>query len=249
MRDEELDKIIKNKVREIKTTNYTIDDIRMLMRKGKRRRYIKNCVKFASVFVIIALSCTTIFFAFINNYNLDGNVVKNIVCNKINNNSKIVDKKYIDSFGTALTYRPEYDRRYVVRIEEIEKEELNGLHAKVYVKASVIDVIEGEYTDTINFIIDEAKVNILKYEEETEDYDTYSSYSDSKKENTYIIVTNDYNLNNKSYPEINKTYIVSLYKDSNGNLIVDNSAKYIFCEVNLDKNLVYLNDKWEQIEL
>ena len=172
-----------------------------------------------------------------------------IISNKNEYSSKIVDTKYIDSFGTALTYRPNYDRRYIVKVEEIDKEELNGFYACVYVKASIIRVIEGEVEENINFTIDEAKVNILKYEEETKDFQTYSGYSDEEKEKNYIIVTNDFKLNNKSYPEINKTYIVSLYKNNEGELIVDNLAKYSFCEVDLDKNLVYIYNNWEQSKL
>ncbi len=247
IKDEELDKIIKDKVKQVKTLDYTTDEIQSFMKKGKRRRYIKNIIKFTSVFVVIIFSCTILFFN--NKINSDGEMRKNIISNKNEYSSKIVDTKYIDSFGTALTYRPNYDRRYIVKVEEIDKEELNGFYACVYVKASIIRVIEGEVEENINFTIDEAKVNILKYEEETKDLQTYSGYSDEEKEKNYIIVTNDFKLNNKSYPEINKTYIVSLYKNDEGELIVDNLAKYSFCEVDLDKNLVYIYNNWEQIEL
>lgn len=247
IKDEELDKIIKDKVKQVKTLDYTIDEIQSFMKKGKRRRYIKNIIKFTSVFVVIIFSCTILFFN--NKINSDGEMRKNIISNKNEYSSKIVDTKYIDSFGTALTYRPNYDRRYIVKVEEIDKEELNGFYACVYVKASIIRVIEGEVEENINFTIDEAKVNILKYEEETKDLQTYSGYSDEEKEKNYIIVTNDFKLNNKSYPEINKTYIVSLYKNNEGKLIVDNLAKYSFCEVDLDKNLVYIYNNWEQIKL
>ena len=247
IKDEELDKIIKDKVKQVKTLDYTTDEIQSFMKKGKRRRYIKNIIKFTSVFVVIIFSCTVLFFN--NKINSDGEMRKNIISNKNEYSSKIVDTKYIDSFGTALTYRPNYDRRYIVKVEEIDKEELNGFYACVYVKASIIRVIEGEVEENINFTIDEAKVNILKYEEETKDLQTYSGYSDEEKEKNYIIVTNDFKLNNKSYPEINKTYIVSLYKNNEGELIVDNLAKYSFCEVDLDKNLVYIYNNWEQIKL
>lgn len=247
IKDEELDKIIKDKVKQVKTLDYTIDEIQSFMKKGKRRRYIKNVLKHTSVFVVVIFSCTILFFN--NKIKSDGEIRKNVISNKNNYSSKIVDTKYIDGFGTALTYRPNYDRRYIVKVEEIYKEELNGFHANVYVKASIIRVIEGEGKDNINFTIDEAKVNILKYEEETKDLQTYSGYSDEEKEKNYIIVTNDFKLNNKSYPEINKTYIVSLYENDEGELIVDNSAKYGFCEVDLDKNLVYIYNNWEQIEL
>ena len=247
IKDEELDKIIKDKVKQVKTLDYTTDEIQSFMKKGKRRRYIKNIIKFTSVFVVIIFSCTILFFN--NKINSDGEMRKNIISNKNEYSSKIVDTKYIDSFGTALTYRPNYDRRYIVKVEEIDKEELNGFYACVYVKASIIRVIEGEVEENINFTIDEAKVNILKYEEETKDFQTYSGYSDEEKEKNYIIVTNDFKLNNKSYPEINKTYIVSLYKNNEGELIVDNLAKYSFCEVDLDKNLVYIYNNWEQIKL
>lgn len=247
IKDEELDKIIKDKVKQVKTLDYTTDEIQSFMKKGKRRRYIKNIIKFTSVFVVIIFSCTILFFN--NKINSDGEMRKNIISNKNEYSSKIVDTKYIDSFGTALTYRPNYDRRYIVKVEEIDKEELNGFYACVYVKASIIRVIEGEVEENINFTIDEAKVNILKYEEETKDLQTYSGYSDEEKEKNYIIVTNDFKLNNKSYPEINKTYIVSLYKNDEGELIVDNLAKFSFCEVDLDKNLVYIYNNWEQIEL
>lgn len=247
IKDEELDKIIKDKVKQVKTLDYTTDEIQSFMKKGKRRRYIKNIIKFTSVFVVIIFSCTILFFN--NKINSDGEMRKNIISNKNEYSSKIVDTKYIDSFGTALTYRPNYDRRYIVKVEEIDKEELNGFYACVYVKASIIRVIEGEVEENINFTIDEAKVNILKYEEETKDLQTYSGYSDEEKEKNYIIVTNDFKLNNKSYPEINKTYIVSLYKNNEGELIVDNLAKYSFCEVDLDKNLVYIYNNWEQIKL
>lgn len=247
IKDEELDKIIKDKVKQVKTLDYTTDEIQSFMKKGKRRRYIKNIIKFTSVFVVIIFSCTILFFN--NKINSDGEMRKNIISNKNEYSSKIVDTKYIDSFGTALTYRPNYDRRYIVKVEEIDKEELNGFYACVYVKASIIRVIEGEVEENINFTIDEAKVNILKYEEETKDLQTYSGYSDEEKEKNYIIVTNDFKLNNKSYPEINKTYIVSLYKNDEGELIVDNLAKYSFCEVDLDKNLVYIYNNWEQIKL
>lgn len=247
IKDEELDKIIKDKVKQVKTLDYTTDEIQSFMKKGKRRRYIKNIIKFTSVFVVIIFSCTILFFN--NKINSDGEMRKNIISNKNEYSSKIVDTKYIDSFGTALTYRPNYDRRYIVKVEEIDKEELNGFYACVYVKASIIRVIEGEVEENINFTIDEAKVNILKYEEETKDLQTYSGYSDEEKEKNYIIVTNDFKLNNKSYPEINKTYIVSLYKNNEGKLIVDNLAKYSFCEVDLDKNLVYIYNNWEQIKL
>ena len=247
IKDEELDKIIKDKVKQVKTLDYTTDEIQSFMKKGKRRRYIKNIIKFTSVFVVIIFSCTVLFFN--NKINSDGEMRKNIISNKNEYSSKIVDTKYIDSFGTALTYRPNYDRRYIVKVEEIDKEELNGFYACVYVKASIIRVIEGEVEENINFTIDEAKVNILKYEEETKDLQTYSGYSDEEKEKNYIIVTNDFKLNNKSYPEINKTYIVSLYKNNEGKLIVDNLAKYSFCEVDLDKNLVYIYNNWEQIKL
>ena len=247
IKDEELDKIIKDKVKQVKTLDYTTDEIQSFMKKGKRRRYIKNIIKFTSVFVVIIFSCTVLFFN--NKINSDGEMRKNIISNKNEYSSKIVDTKYIDSFGTALTYRPNYDRRYIVKVEEIDKEELNGFYACVYVKASIIRVIEGEVEENINFTIDEAKVNILKYEEETKDLQTYSGYSDEEKEKNYIIVTNDFKLNNKSYPEINKTYIVSLYKNNEGKLIVDNLAKYSFCEIDLDKNLVYIYNNWEQIKL
>ena len=247
IKDEELDKIIKDKVKQVKTLDYTTDEIQSFMKKGKRRRYIKNIIKFTSVFVVIIFSCTILFFN--NKINSDGEMRKNIISNKNEYSSKIVDTKYIDSFGTALTYRPNYDRRYIVKVEEIDKEELNGFYACVYVKASIIRVIEGEVEENINFTIDEAKVNILKYEEETKDFQTYSGYSDEEKEKNYIIVTNDFKLNNKSYPEINKTYIVSLYKNNEGELIVDNLAKYSFCEIDLDKNLVYIYNNWEQIKL
>lgn len=247
IKDEELDKIIKDKVKQVKTLDYTTDEIQSFMKKGKRRRYIKNIIKFTSVFVVIIFSCTILFFN--NKINSDGEMRKNIISNKNEYSSKIVDTKYIDSFGTALTYRPNYDRRYIVKVEEIDKEELNGFYACVYVKASIIRVIDGEVEENINFTIDEAKVNILKYEEETKDLQTYSGYSDEEKEKNYIIVTNDFKLNNKSYPEINKTYIVSLYKNNEGKLIVDNLAKYSFCEVDLDKNLVYIYNNWEQIKL
>ena len=247
IKDEELDKIIKDKVKQVKTLDYTTDEIQSFMKKGKRRRYIKNIIKFTSVFVVIIFSCTVLFFN--NKINSDGEMRKNIISNKNEYSSKIVDTKYIDSFETALTYRPNYDRRYIVKVEEIDKEELNGFYACVYVKASIIRVIEGEVKENINFTIDEAKVNILKYEEETKDLQTYSGYSDEEKEKNYIIVTNDFKLNNKSYPEINKTYIVSLYKNNEGELIVDNLAKYSFCEVDLDKNLVYIYNNWEQIKL
>ena len=247
IKDEELDKIIKDKVKQVKTLDYTTDEIQSFMKKGKRRRYIKNIIKFTSVFVVIIFSCTILFFN--NKINSDGEMRKNIISNKNEYSSKIVDTKYIDSFGTALTYRPNYDRRYIVKVEEIDKEELNGFYACVYVKASIIRVIEGEVKENINFTIDEAKVNILKYEEETKDLQTYSGYSDEEKEKNYIIVTNDFKLNNKSYPEINKTCIVSLYKNNEGELIVDNLAKYSFCEVDLDKNLVYIYNNWEQIKL
>ena len=247
IKDEELDKIIKDKVKQVTTLDYTTDEIQSFMKKGKRRRYIKNIIKFTSVFVVIIFSCTILFFN--NKINSDGEMRKNIISNKNEYSSKIVDTKYIDSFGTALTYRPNYDRRYIVKVEEIDKEELNGFYACVYVKASIIRVIEGEVEENINFTIDEAKVNILKYEEETKDLQTYSGYSDEEKEKNYIIVTNDFKLNNKSYPEINKTYIVSLYKNNEGELIVDNLAKYSFCEVNLDKILVYIYNNWEQIKL
>lgn len=247
IKDEELDKIIKDKVKQVKTLDYTTDEIQSFMKKGKRRRYIKNIIKFTSVFVVIIFSCTILFFN--NKINSDGEMRKNIISNKNEYSSKIVDTKYIDSFGTALTYRPNYDRRYIVKVEEIDKEELNGFYACVYVKASIIRVIDGEVEENINFTIDEAKVNILKYEEETKDLQTYSGYSDEEKEKNYIIVTNDFKLNNKSYPEINKTYIVSLYKNNEGELIVDNLAKYSFCEVDLDKNLVYIYNNWEQIKL
>lgn len=247
IKDEELDKIIKDKVKQVKTLDYTTDEIQSFMKKGKRRRYIKNIIKFTSVFVVIIFSCTILFFN--NKINSDGEMRKNIISNKNEYSSKIVDTKYIDSFGTALTYRPNYDRRYIVKVEEIDKQELNGFYACVYVKASIIRVIEGEVEENINFTIDEAKVNILKYEEETKDLQTYSGYSDEEKEKNYIIVTNDFKLNNKSYPEINKTYIVSLYKNNEGKLIVDNLAKYSFCEVDLDKNLVYIYNNWEQIKL
>lgn len=247
IKDEELDKIIKDKVKQVKTLDYTTDEIQSFMKKGKRRRYIKNIIKFTSVFVVIIFSCTILFFN--NKINSDGEMRKNIISNKNEYSSKIVDTKYIDSFGTALTYRPNYDRRYIVKVEEIDKEELNGFYACVYVKASIIRVIEGEVEENINFTIDEAKVNILKYEEETKDLQTYSGYSDEEKEKNYIIVTNDFKLNNKSYPEINKTYIVSLYKNNEGELIVDNLAKYSFCEIDLDKNLVYIYNNWEQIKL
>ena len=247
IKDEELDKIIKDKVKQVKTLDYTTDEIQSFMKKGKRRRYIKNIIKFTSVFVVIIFSCTVLFFN--NEINSDGEMRKNIISNKNEYSSKMVDTKYIDSFGTALTYRPNYDRRYIVKVEEIDKEELNGFYACVYVKASIIRVIEGEVKENINFTIDEAKVNILKYEEETKDLQTYSGYSDEEKEKNYIIVTNDFKLNNKSYPEINKTYIVSLYKNNEGELIVDNLAKYSFCEIDLDKNLVYIYNNWEQIKL
>lgn len=247
IKDEELDKIIKDKVKQVKTLDYTTDEIQSFMKKGKRRRYIKNIIKFTSVFVVIIFSCTVLFFN--NKINSDGEMRKNIISNKNEYSSKIVDTKYIDSFGTALTYRPNYDRRYIVKVEEIDKEELNGFYACVYVKASIIRVIDGEVEENINFTIDEAKVNILKYEEETKDLQTYSGYSDEEKEKNYIIVTNDFKLNNKSYPEINKTYIVSLYKNNEGELIVDNLAKYSFCEIDLDKNLVYIYNNWEQIKL
>ena len=247
IKDEELDKIIKDKVKQVKTLDYTTDEIQSFMKKGKRRRYIKNIIKFTSVFVVIIFSCTILFFN--NKINSDGEMRKNIISNKNEYSSKIVDTKYIDSFETALTYRPNYDRRYIVKVEEIDKEELNGFYACVYVKASIIRVIDGEVEENINFTIDEAKVNILKYEEETKDLQTYSGYSDEEKEKNYIIVTNDFKLNNKSYPEINKTYIVSLYKNNEGKLIVDNLAKYSFCEVDLDKNLVYIYNNWEQIKL
>lgn len=247
IKDEELDKIIKDKVKQVKTLDYTTDEIQSFMKKGKRRRYIKNIIKFTSVFVVIIFSCTILFFN--NKINSDGEMRKNIISNKNEYSSKIVDTKYIDSFGTALTYRPNYDRRYIVKVEEIDKEELNGFYACVYVKASIIRVIDGEVEENINFTIDEAKVNILKYEEETKDLQTYSGYSDEEKEKNYIIVTNDFKLNNKSYPEINKTYIVSLYKNNEGELIVDNLAKYSFCEIDLDKNLVYIYNNWEQIKL
>lgn len=247
IKDEELDKIIKDKVKQVKTLDYTTDEIQSFMKKGKRRRYIKNIIKFTSVFVVIIFSCTILFFN--NKINSDGEMRKNIISNKNEYSSKIVDTKYIDSFETALTYRPNYDRRYIVKVEEIDKEELNGFYACVYVKASIIRVIEGEVKENINFTIDEAKVNILKYEEETKDLQTYSGYSDEEKEKNYIIVTNDFKLNNKSYPEINKTYIVSLYKNNEGELILDNLAKYSFCEVDLDKNLVYIYNNWEQIKL
>lgn len=247
IKDEELDKIIKDKVKQVKTLDYTTDEIQSFMKKGKRRRYIKNIIKFTSVFVVIIFSCTILFFN--NKINSDGEMRKNIISNKNEYSSKIVDTKYIDSFGTALTYRPNYDRRYIVKVEEIDKQELNGFYACVYVKASIIRVIDGEVEENINFTIDEAKVNILKYEEETKDLQTYSGYSDEEKEKNYIIVTNDFKLNNKSYPEINKTYIVSLYKNNEGKLIVDNLAKYSFCEVDLDKNLVYIYNNWEQIKL
>lgn len=247
IKDEELDKIIKDKVKQVKTLDYTTDEIQSFMKKGKRRRYIKNIIKFTSVFVVIIFSCTILFFN--NKINSDGEMRKNIISNKNEYSSKIVDTKYIDSFGTALTYRPNYDRRYIVKVEEIDKQELNGFYACVYVKASIIRVIEGEVEENINFTIDEAKVNILKYEEETKDLQTYSGYSDEEKEKNYIIVTNDFKLNNKSYPEINKTYIVSLYKNNEGELIVDNLAKYSFCEIDLDKNLVYIYNNWEQIKL
>lgn len=247
IKDEELDKIIKDKVKQVKTLDYTTDEIQSFMKKGKRRRYIKNIIKFTSVFVVIIFSCTILFFN--NKINSDGEMRKNIISNKNEYSSKIVDTKYIDSFETALTYRPNYDRRYIVKVEEIDKEELNGFYACVYVKASIIRVIDGEVEENINFTIDEAKVNILKYEEETKDLQTYSGYSDEEKEKNYIIVTNDFKLNNKSYPEINKTYIVSLYKNNEGELIVDNLAKYSFCEVDLDKNLVYIYNNWEQIKL
>lgn len=247
IKDEELDKIIKDKVKQVKTLDYTTDEIQSFMKKGKRRRYIKNIIKFTSVFVVIIFSCTILFFN--NKINSDGEMRKNIISNKNEYSSKIVDTKYIDSFGTALTYRPNYDRRYIVKVEEIDKQELNGFYACVYVKASIIRVIDGEVEENINFTIDEAKVNILKYEEETKDLQTYSGYSDEEKEKNYIIVTNDFKLNNKSYPEINKTYIVSLYKNNEGELIVDNLAKYSFCEIDLDKNLVYIYNNWEQIKL
>ena len=247
IKDEELDKIIKDKVKQVKTLDYTTDEIQSFMKKGKRRRYIKNIIKFTSVFVVIIFSCTILFFN--NKINSDGEMRKNIISNKNEYSSKIVDTKYIDSFGTALTYRPNYDRRYIVKVEEIDKEELNGFYACVYVKASIIRVIEGEVEENINFTIDEAKVNILKSEQETKDLQTYSGYSDEEKEKNYIIVTNDFKLNNKSYPEINKTYIVSLYKNNEGELIVDNLAKYSFCEIDLDKNLVYIYNNWEQIKL
>lgn len=247
IKDEELDKIIKDKVKQVKTLDYTTDEIQSFMKKGKRRRYIKNIIKFTSVFVVIIFSCTVLFFN--NKINSDGEMRKNIISNKNEYSSKMVDTKYIDSFGTALTYRPNYDRRYIVKVEEIDKEELNGFYACVYVKASIIRVIDGEVEENINFTIDEAKVNILKYEEETKDLQTYSGYSDEEKEKNYIIVTNDFKLNNKSYPEINKTYIVSLYKNNEGELIVDNLAKYSFCEIDLDKNLVYIYNNWEQIKL
>ena len=247
IKDEELDKIIKDKVKQVKTLDYTTDEIQSFMKKGKRRRYIKNIIKFTSVFVVIIFSCTILFFN--NKINSDGEMRKNIISNKNEYSSKIVDTKYIDSFETALTYRPNYDRRYIVKVEEIDKEELNGFYACVYVKASIIRVIDGEVEENINFTIDEAKVNILKYEEETKDLQTYSGYSDEEKEKNYIIVTNDFKLNNKSYPEINKTYIVSLYKNNEGELIVDNLAKYSFCEIDLDKNLVYIYNNWEQIKL
>ena len=46
LNDEELDKIIKDKVKQVKTLDYTTDEIQSFMKKGKRRRYIKNIIKF-----------------------------------------------------------------------------------------------------------------------------------------------------------------------------------------------------------
>ena len=99
IKDEELDKIIKDKVKQVKTLDYTTDEIQSFMKKGKRRRYIKNIIKFTSVFVVIIFSCTILFFN--NKINSDGEMRKNIISNKNEYSSKIVDTKYIDSFGTA----------------------------------------------------------------------------------------------------------------------------------------------------
>ena len=149
---------------------------------------------------------------------------------------------------TYLKYYINYEGIYIVRVDEIAEESFKYCNPYVIVKATVLNTLSGNEIDNIEFKINEVIVSIEDYEKETGDYDKYSNYSSYNKDSSYVIVTNDSNLVNASYPEVGKKYITSIYCDK-GKYYVDNSAKYSFYEVDEEENNVNINNEWKSIEL
>ena len=246
MEKDEFDKILYEKAKDIKTSDYSKEQIKLIMKKGKQKRIVKLCVKYAAIFLVIILSCTALYLS--TNKLFNNNTYKHVITGNEDNSTKnVVDRVFLDN-TTYLKYYINYEGIYIVRVDEIAEESFKYCNPYVIVKATVLNTLSGNEIDNIEFKINEVIVSIEDYEKETGDYDKYSNYSSYNKDSSYVIVTNDSNLVNASYPEVGKKYITSIYCDK-GKYYVDNSAKYSFYEVDEEENNVNINNEWKSIEL
>ncbi len=248
MEKDEFDKILYEKAKDIKTSDYSKEQIKLIMKKGKQKRIVKLCVKYAAIFLVIILSCTALYLS--TNKVFNNNTYKHVITgneNEDNSTKNVVDRVFLDN-TTYLKYYINYEGIYIVRVDEIVEESFKYCNPYVIVKATVLNTLSGNEIDNIELKINEVIVSIEDYEKETGDYDKYSNYSSEDKDSSYVIVTNDSNLVNASYPEVGKKYIASIYCNK-GKYLVDNSAKYNFYEVNEEENQVYIDSKWKSIEL
>ena len=55
MEKDEFDKILYEKAKDIKTSDYSKEQIKLIMKKGKQKRIVKLCVKYAAIFLVIIL--------------------------------------------------------------------------------------------------------------------------------------------------------------------------------------------------
>lgn len=248
MEKDEFDKILYEKAKDIKTSDYSKEQIKLIMKKGKQKRIVKLCVKYAAIFLVIILSCTALYLSTNKVFNNNNNTYKHVITGNEDNSTKnVVDRVFLDN-TTYLKYYINYEGIYIVRVDEIVEESLKYCNPYVIVKATVLNTLSGNEIDNIELKINEVIVSIEDYEKETGDYDKYSNYSSEDKDSSYVIVTNDSNLVNVSYPEVGKKYITSIYCNK-GKYLVDNSAKYNFYEVNEEENQVYIDSEWKSIEL
>lgn len=242
----ELDKIINGKSQDINVPDYSIEDIRKFMKIGKKERTKEKTLKISviTIFLVVILGAFTVI------YNLNTNNIKGIDI-EANTGKKQEERICVDTIvngNVCMSDDSKVDNIYIITVDEIVSESLINDNPLVKIKATVNKTLKGNTADTITFSMNQTMISINDYEKITgEKIGKYSQYSKEEKESLFLRVIVEEGLENTPYPEVNKKYIVSLIKDSNGKNIVVVYSKYRFYEVNEKEDKVNIKNEWNEI--
>lgn len=243
MKDNELDDLLREKANNIDDSKFNfkmdVNEIKKQAEAKKKNNILR--ISFASV-LAACLILGLLFFVSRTTKNIEDNV---ILQGNEENETKDIQVSYHGKYTTSV-YNGEYsytdgipENVFIVRVNSINNLGIVEGVPKISVIADVIESYKGEKKDDFVFTADECMVN-------TSDID---KYKDKIVDNIdismeYIRLVVYETMLKTPYPEIGKTYIVSLDKDFK----VINRCVYPFYEYDPETKKVKIGEEWQDID-